>query len=399
MKIGILTYHWVYNFGANLQTLSTIGYLRKHGHTPIVVNWIPEDSEELYNRTTTPEQIDIFKKFQKEYYPLSSLCRNAKDVAEVIKLECIEMMFLGADTLFMLRKPSINKQTGVVVSPFSDMTFPNPFWGEFLNYVDVPVVGYSIATLQTKPENFQEYADEAGRYLMRFKKLSVRDLPTKYLVQSFTKGKLVPQITPDPVFAFNDNVDLSKYESEILKKFEMPENYILLCMPSPFNNKIQKWSKELNQVVEQNGENLFELPRQTGGQCFDIPQLIYQNITPLEWYVLIKNSKGYIGGLMHPIVSCIHCKVPFYCIDYYGVNYPYRFIGKYFYDVKTSKTYHIVKECGLLKYYHHIFSRFSRIASPKRVYEMLKNYDIQTLSNASEFKRKYYFESIGELFK
>lgn len=29
MKIGILTYHWVANFGANLQTLSTVCYLKK----------------------------------------------------------------------------------------------------------------------------------------------------------------------------------------------------------------------------------------------------------------------------------------------------------------------------------------------------------------------------------
>ena len=43
MKIGILTYHSVYNFGANLQVLSTVGYLKNNGFEPIVINWIPED--------------------------------------------------------------------------------------------------------------------------------------------------------------------------------------------------------------------------------------------------------------------------------------------------------------------------------------------------------------------
>ena len=84
MKIGILTYHWVYNFGANLQTLSTIGYLRKRGHTPIVINWIPEDSKADYDKTTDLEMIKIFREFQSSHYPLSRLCRNSKDVADVM---------------------------------------------------------------------------------------------------------------------------------------------------------------------------------------------------------------------------------------------------------------------------------------------------------------------------
>ena len=32
MKIGILTFYRVANFGANLQALSTYSYLCKHGH-------------------------------------------------------------------------------------------------------------------------------------------------------------------------------------------------------------------------------------------------------------------------------------------------------------------------------------------------------------------------------
>lgn len=31
MKIGILTYHCVPNFGAQLQTISTVGYVKKNG--------------------------------------------------------------------------------------------------------------------------------------------------------------------------------------------------------------------------------------------------------------------------------------------------------------------------------------------------------------------------------
>jgi hypothetical protein len=49
MNIGILTYHFVSNFGANLQTLSTFMYLKKHHYNPIIIDWVPYDLEKYYN--------------------------------------------------------------------------------------------------------------------------------------------------------------------------------------------------------------------------------------------------------------------------------------------------------------------------------------------------------------
>ena len=43
MKIGILTFANVPNFGANLQALSTVEYLKSHGHDPVLIKWEPED--------------------------------------------------------------------------------------------------------------------------------------------------------------------------------------------------------------------------------------------------------------------------------------------------------------------------------------------------------------------
>ena len=50
MRIGLLAYHSACNFGANLQLLSTIGFLKKEGHTPIVINWIPASLEKEYEK-------------------------------------------------------------------------------------------------------------------------------------------------------------------------------------------------------------------------------------------------------------------------------------------------------------------------------------------------------------
>ena len=47
MRIGVLTYHCPPNFGAQLQAVSTVGYLRRVGHDVIVLNWYAKDLEEL----------------------------------------------------------------------------------------------------------------------------------------------------------------------------------------------------------------------------------------------------------------------------------------------------------------------------------------------------------------
>ena len=53
MKIGILTFANVPNFGAKLQALSTISYLQNHGYNPILIKWEPEDFEARFTSIKT----------------------------------------------------------------------------------------------------------------------------------------------------------------------------------------------------------------------------------------------------------------------------------------------------------------------------------------------------------
>ena len=99
MKIGILTYHCVANFGAQLQVLSTVCYLRNHGHEPIVIHWYPEDLENIYSWISS-EQLDTHIVFTEKFLPLSALCRTEEElVSEVEKLE-LDSILLGSDALF-----------------------------------------------------------------------------------------------------------------------------------------------------------------------------------------------------------------------------------------------------------------------------------------------------------
>ena len=49
-KVGILAYHSACNYGANLQILSTIGYLKKKGYEPFVINYEAKDFVDFYKK-------------------------------------------------------------------------------------------------------------------------------------------------------------------------------------------------------------------------------------------------------------------------------------------------------------------------------------------------------------
>lgn len=393
MKIGILTYHWVYNFGANLQTLASIGCLRKYGYDPVVINWVPEDLEVIYNRDTKPQMINAFKSFQNVYYPMTDICRNAFDIAKAIKDNAIEGVFIGADTVLMLRTPQFSKRKLKYIQPIQTARFPNPFWGEFLNYIDVPVVLYSVASLSTPYKKLKKQKDEICEYLYRFRDITVRDKDTCNMINYFTDGKIIPLITPDPVFNFNNNVFFSEYEEKTLDKFHLNKKYVLLCLLEDYAPKFQKWSKELEKYVNDTGRTLIELPRQTGNQCLPISHLSTSILNPLEWYIIIKNADAFVGSLMHCAVSCIHNEIPLYSLDYYGTRSFFNRIV----DYKTSKTYQIMKDCGLEQYYYNIAGKNKPLPKMDLVISSLENYDKNALHEASIMKQKESEISMKEM--
>ena len=156
MKIGILTYHSVYNFGANLQAYSTVEYLKNNGFEPIVINWIPEDLEDRYDKTIPIDQANAHKMFIKNFLPCSAICRNNMDIAQVIKKEKINGIIVGSDAVLQhtpfLSRFSLTRK-GIIFKkhPGSDVLFPNPFWGSFIPYLDksIPSVIMSASSQNT----------------------------------------------------------------------------------------------------------------------------------------------------------------------------------------------------------------------------------------------------------
>ena len=237
MKIGLLAYHAACNFGAFLQLLSTVEYVKKQGDEPIVINWVPRDFRLDYKKRSLPEVRKLYAQLQEKYYPLSSLCETDKQVAALIEKEKIEAVIIGSDAVIQhhplrerIKFPC--RRIVYIGKATSDRMYPNCFWGAFSEYLNksVPMAVISGSSQDSK------YFFIKGRTKSRMKKsimtfsyLSVRDDWTQKMINYLTDGDITPIVTPDPVFAFNHNAShLIPSKDDILKKFKIPSDYILV---------------------------------------------------------------------------------------------------------------------------------------------------------------------------
>lgn len=378
MKIGILTYHSVYNFGANLQAYSTVEYLKNNGFNPIVINWIPEDMEGRYDRTIPREQADVHKNFKEYFLPCTNICRNDSDIIQVIRKEDINGIIIGSDVVLQhipfLSRFHLTKK-GIVFSKNieSDVLFPNPFWGSFILYLEkkIPVVIMSASSQNTNFKYIKwKLRKRMNISLNQFQYITVRDNWTQKMIKYLTNETIIPSITPDPVFAYNQNIKEQLSKNEILNKFKLQDKYLLLSFRSA---KVvsKEWIHLFQLMAKKNDLECVALTMPNGIK-FDHPfsHIIDIPLSPEEWYGLIKYSSGYIGENMHPIIVALHNEVPFFSFDSYGiVKY------KFFVNEKSSKIYDILSKAGFLKNRISTLGKAYKCPTPEEIFFQINNFD------------------------
>ncbi len=356
MRIGILTYHWVYNFGANLQTLATINYIKAHGYIPIVIDYRPLRTEVWYKNEVPESEVEAFRQFSEKFYNLTDRCENIDEVKAQIKKHEIEAVIIGSDSLFNLLKPRFQWQTLEIIHPSPDHVFPNPFWGN----IGCKHSGLSISSQNSNYNKFKKQRREIGQSLLGFEYLSVRDNWTQELVSYYTNGELIPNVCPDPVFSFNTyGRDLIIPKDELMAKFNIGKDYILYNDGNGILSN--SWIDSFKSFVKGSGKELIRLPHTLSKNL----GAVKWPLDPIEWYSLLVHSNGYVGILMHPIVVCLHNCVPFYSIDHYGLSDQ---------PLKSSKIYHIIAKAGFLGNYCSLVANM-HIPSSHQVWDALNQFN------------------------
>lgn len=351
MKIGVLTFFKLANYGANLQAYSTYRYLKDKGHDVVFIDWAPDD----YYKRSIASKIEVkdYKhhfSFVKENLPVSERCRSDIDICRIIDEYGIQAILIGSDAVLqnhpLLERISFPSRKFLTVSPaFSTTTFPSPYWGSFLRCLGKKI---PVAVMSGSSQDsmfffiFGKERRQMKEYIEQFTYISVRDSWTQKMIRYLTRGRVVPDITPDPVFALSNNAsDVIPSKAEVTSKFNLPEQYVLFSF---WNNSIVScdWLKRIGDLFSERGVTPVAFPM-PGGVKFNHPFPVVVDIpTPLEWYSIISNASAYIGEKMHPIVSCLANSVPCFNFDHCGVKYCK---GLFRYS-KSSKIYHIMNEFG-----------------------------------------------------
>lgn len=396
MKIGLLAYHAVCNFGAMLQLLSTYMFLKNHGHEPVIINWVAKDLENYYAQNTPISQIENQLKLRLQLWKETALCRTIKDVANIISNEQIDAVIIGSDAVAQhhpLFERIVFPCRNIIAinSVTSDVVFPNPFWGIWTDYLDkpVPVALMSAASQDSKYKYIsKKLRKQMKERIMAFSYVSVRDVDTQKMFSFITEGQCCPSVTPDPVFAFNQNAaSLVPSKEELMKKYDLSDKYMLISFKNEKRcNVSQTWLNKFQDIAKHHGIQCVSLPFSTSRSASELDKEIDLPLNPIDWYALLKHSWGYIGNNMHPIVVCIHNSVPFFSFDNYGTQHA----NGLFCDSSTSKIRHILKVAKLLDCRIASNSLFRRTPSPNHVFNKLQTFDKAKCKNfAQGYLNKY----------
>lgn len=402
MKIGILTYHCVPNFGAQLQTVSTVGYLKKSVHEPVVLHWLPSDLEKRDRKNVPDVQYEAHVDFALKSMPLTRLCRTEDDVVRVIEENGIDAIVFGSDALFkyvpLAARRVFSKRklkfVGRDVLSVEDLR-SNLFWGGFMEklHKHVPAYAFSVSS-QNCPYTIMDKDERhvMRKYINSFCGVTVRDVWTQRMVENIACVEGV-KITPDPVFSFNQNCYLSiPSKEEILERYGLDENYVLVSFH--LGILTDDYLNRLYTLMEADGKQPVSLPMPEGFSGNKCKKNINLPLPPLDWYSLICYSKGYVGERMHPVVVSIHNNIPFVCFDEYGVVENKLLGFKKKYVKESSKIYDILSRAGLLNSW---IAYNGDVPTPKDVMARLRAFDKLKCMEFSERYRHLYDESMKEV--
>lgn len=402
MKIGLLSYQSACNYGAFLQLLSTVEYIKKQGDVPRVINWIPFDLESYYAQRS-PLESELYDSLRQQFYPRTKLCRTSRDIANVIIEEGIQGVIIGSDAVaqyhpFLSRIVFPTKHFLKIVPVASHRTYPSPFWGDFTQYLDpsFPVVMLSASSQDSSYGLIRgKVRKQMKETIEHLKYISVRDDWTQKMICHITYGEIKPEVTPDPVFAINYNCDgIFPTKEEICRKYRLPDDFILLSFKKENSSVSEDWIKDFERLAKEQHITSVNLPyaefESLGKTEIEIPR----PLSPLEWFSLIKYSLGYIGNNMHPIIVSLHTGTPFFSFDNYGIVKLRGLIA----SNKSSKIYHIVKSSGLLTNYVYAKGRSYSPPTPEYVLNSLLNFDkVKCLDFASYYYKKY-IEMMSDIY-
>lgn len=290
MRIGILTHHYVKNFGAYMQANALISVIReKYSLVDVeVVDYRISKHERRndihffgFKPTRGDTFLGLISKIRlffthKKYENAMPMSRRVKTADEINSLD-YDLIIVGSDEVWN----------------FNDIAYSPLKFGEKIN---CPIITYSASTGGSTV--MDEHIPEAVRAgILKFEDISVRDEKSEELVRSFTDKEV--KRTLDPVFLYDYKLVYRAKIENIAKK----KPYILIYDCNLDSEQVSI----IRDFAMKNGMNILG----AGEYRNWYSTVETTNITPYEWAYLFKNAWGVITGTFHGTSFAIKYNRPF----------------------------------------------------------------------------------------
>lgn len=390
MKIGILTFHTPYNFGANLQAYTSSKYFENLGHSVKVINYMPAGGE--HSEQCPVEQETAHNHFSQNTLNVTREVYNGEEVYQVVKEEQFDVVAIGSDAVW-------NKRNRERLEIF----YAKWLWGTDLEK-KVRVVALSPAFMGTDFHDLTPTERESFKQaLLKFSAINTRDEWTKTVVNREIIGEdFIKNVNPDPVFLLDQfcKEDWKHDERVITSK-----QYYAITLPKDYMNTMgtakRYWLHQLKREVNKRGYQLVELPIPDGYSGYDgFDFVVKYPIDPLQWFLWLKNAKAFVGLRFHAVVSCISAGTPFFSLDSYTyLTTRQRILNLLGYHKKDrewayrSKIRNIIEGSGLEEY--RVNGAQVNTISAKKVVRMLESFPIDKMEAYSNLMVNRFKENMG----
>lgn len=391
MKIGILTFHRPANFGANLQAYSTLRYLGSLGHEVKVIDYVRE-ADYSYKDRVSIEQYNAHKDFVEKRLLLTKQVKDEKSLQQIVVAEKFDIILIGADAVWRLPKD------GDIY--FAKWLFESPLLtGTKVASLSAAHMGLGFMSLD------KTHRDSLVDCLKQFSHISVRDEWTKRKIDELSNNDLNITVNPDPVMMLSDFVDDEVWDNRGIDS----KRYIAMTLPVNWSksgkmSRIRiKWFRKFKALVNDAGYKLIELPIPEGRSGMEFDFVVEYPIDSLQWFLWIKNAKGFCGLRFHAIVSSISCGTPFYSIDSYGSSSRKSLILDMLGLHNIARKEDIFSKIrNLLKgseFEGNRTGKYIEFENPRRVFSKIINANSASILAFRDANRKVFVDTVNDILK
>jgi hypothetical protein len=301
MKIGILTFHRAYNYGAVLQTYALQYQLQELGYETYIIDYnnkavyanyklinikrilrrnpiklLIQLSNEIYKLPQRLNKKRIFERFIKKYYCLLPL-------SEISKLDII---VVGSDQVW---NPNITNG------------FDNMYFGAYINKT-IPLISYAASSEKIALSNLNE--SNYKSVINRFNYISVREKIFADYLRRITDRPI--DVVLDPTLILKRSVWNSIVKSDKFRN----EKYVVVYQ-ARYSDKILAFAEK---IANQLKSKIIVITSNVGGTIEGTQYEFVSNTSPMQFVNYFFNAQCAIALSFHAVAFSIISQIPFYAI-------------------------------------------------------------------------------------